>query len=244
MKKLTFNEVKDILVGCTILGTGGGGDLNKGLKMIKEDFENNLEYKLISLEEIEGEALFASPYFCGSIGEEGDKGNYSKYIKIKKSPAVVAVQALERHFQEELSGMVSIEYGGMNTAVAMSTAARLNKFIVDADAAGRAVPDLQFSTFYVYEKSITPLVVADDLGDIVIFEKVVDDFRAEDLVRSLSIVSGGMVGMVDHPLRGKDLRNSVIPGALSYAQSAGKAQREALKDGRDPVKDIMKAAKG
>lgn len=244
MKKLTFNEVKDILVGCTILGTGGGGDLNKGLKIVKEDFENNLEYKLISLEEIEDKALFASPYFCGSIGEEGDKGNYSKYTKIKKSPAVVAVQALERHFQEELSGMVSIEYGGMNTAVAMSTAARLNKFIVDADAAGRAVPDLQFSTFYVYEKSITPLAVADDLGDVVIFEKVVDDFRAEDLVRSLSMVSGGMVGMVDHPLRGKDLKSSVIPGALSYAQSVGKAQREALKDGRNPVKDIMKAAKG
>ena len=63
-------------------------------------------------------------------------------------------------------------------------------------------------------------------------------------MRSLSIVSGGMVGVVDHPLRGKDLRNSVIPGALSYAQSVGKVQREALKDGRDPVKGIMKVAKG
>ena len=116
MKKLTFNEVKDILVGCTILGTGGGGDLNKGLKMIKEDFENNLEYKLISLEEIEDEALFASPYYCGSIGEGGDEGNYSKYIKIKESPAVVAVQALERHFQEEFSGMVSIETMPLNSS--------------------------------------------------------------------------------------------------------------------------------
>ena len=109
-KKLTFNEVKDILVGCTILSTGGGGDLNKGLKIVKEDFENNLEYKLISLEEIEDEALFASSYFCGSIGEEGDKGNYSKYTKIKKSPAVVAVQALERHFQEECAGSKGFQF--------------------------------------------------------------------------------------------------------------------------------------
>jgi len=203
-----------------------------------------LEYKLISLEEIEDEALFASPYYCGSIGEGGDEGNYSKYTKINKSPTVIAVQALERYFQEELSGMVSIEYGGMNTAVAMSTAARLNKFIVDADAAGRAVPDLQFSTFYVSKKSIAPLAVADDIGNVAVFERVVDDFRAKDLVRSLSIVSGDMVGMVDHPLRGKDLRKAVIPGALSYAQMVGKAQGEALKDGGNPVKDIMKAAKG
>lgn len=79
---------------------GGGSDLKKGLNLIKEDWENNLEYKLISLEEIEDEALFASPYFCGSIGEEGDKGNYSKYTKIKKSPAVVAVQALKDIFKK------------------------------------------------------------------------------------------------------------------------------------------------
>lgn len=244
MKKLTFEEAKDILVGCTLLSTGGGGDLNKGLSLIKEDFKNNLEYKLISLEEIEDEALFASPYFCGSIGEEGGKDNYSKYTKINKSPAVVAVQALERYFQEELSGMVSAEYGGMNTAVAMSTAARLNKFIVDADAAGRAVPDLQFSTFYVSKKSIAPLAVADDIGDVAVFERVVDDFRAEDLVRSLSIVSGGMVGMVDHPLKGKDLKGTVIPGALSYAQMVGRAQRQALIEGKDPVKEIIKAVEG
>lgn len=244
MKRLTFKEVKDILVGCTILSTGGGGDLNKGLNLVKEDFKNNLEYKIISLEKIEDEALFASPYFCGSIGEEGEKSNYSKYSKINKFPTVVAVQALERYFQEEFSGMVSIEYGGMNTAVAMSTAARLNKFIVDADAAGRAVPDLQFSTFYVSKKSIAPLAVADDIGDVAVFERVVDDFRAEDLVRSLSIVSGGMVGMVDHPLRGKDLKGTVIPGALSYAQMVGKAQRQALEEGKDPIKEIIKAVKG
>ena len=244
MRKLTFDEVKDVLVGCTILSTGGGGDLNKGLNLVKEDFKNNLEYKLISLEEIEDEDLFVSPYFCGSIGEGGDKSNYSKYTKINKSPTVIAVQALERYFQEELSGMVSIEYGGMNTAVAMSTAARLNKFIVDADAAGRAVPDLQFSTFYVSEKSIAPLAVADDIGDVAVFERVVDDFRAEDLVRSLSIVSGGMVGMADHPLRGKDLKEAVIPNALSYAQMVGRAQRQALEKGEDPVKEIIRTVEG
>lgn len=244
MKKLSLNEVKDILVGCTILGTGGGGDLNKGLRMVDEDFKNNLEYKLISLEEIKDEALFTSPYFCGSIGENGAEDDYNKYTKIKQSPTVVAVEALEKHFREEFSGMVSIEYGGLNTAVAMSTAAKLNKFIVDADAAGRAVPDLQFSTFYINERPIAPLAVADDIGDVAVFMEVVDDFRAEELVRSLSVVSGGMVGMTDHPIRGKDLKNSVIPGALSYAQSVGKAQREAVENGKDPINKILQAAKG
>ena len=30
MKKLTLQEIKDTLVGCTILGTGGGGSLERG----------------------------------------------------------------------------------------------------------------------------------------------------------------------------------------------------------------------
>jgi len=46
MKKLTFKGVKDILIGCTILSKGGRGDLNKGLYLVKEDWENNLKYKL------------------------------------------------------------------------------------------------------------------------------------------------------------------------------------------------------
>ena len=35
MKKLTLQEIKDTLVGCTILGTGGGGSLESGLEAVE-----------------------------------------------------------------------------------------------------------------------------------------------------------------------------------------------------------------
>jgi len=244
LQKLSYEDVRDILVGCTILGTGGGGDLKKGLKLVEEDFKNNIEYKLISLAEIDDEALFACPYFCGSIGPGEANDNYHKYPKTEEMETVTALKALERFLGEEFAGVVSIEYGGLNTAVSMSTGARLNKCIVDADAAGRAVPDLQFSTFYVNEKPIYPLAVADGIGDVAVFEKVVDDFRAEDLVRALSKVSGGMVGMVDHPIRGRELKKAVIPNALSYAGKVGRAQREAVEKGKDPIKEIIASVDG
>ncbi len=244
MKKLSYQDVRDILVGCTILGTGGGGDLDKGLKIAERDIDEGYEYKLISLEEINEDGLFTSPYGCGSIGPQDKNDPYNKYEKIKELETVVAVRALEKFFGEEIEGIVSIEYGGLNTAVAMSTAARMNKAMIDADAAGRAVPDLQFSTFYVNEIPIYPLAVATDIGDVAVFYKVVDDFRAEDLVRALSVVSGGMVGMTDHPCRGKELKKSVIPNALSYAQSVGRAQREAVEKGENPIEEILKVANG
>jgi len=244
LKRLSFDDVRDTLVGCTILGTGGGGSLEKGLALVEEDFAKGLEYRLVSLEEIDDDALFASPYFCGSIGPEKAGDSFHKHPPIEELETVLAVRALERFLGEELAGVVSVEYGGMNTAVAMSTGARLGKVIVDADAAGRAVPDLQFSTFYVHEKPIHPLAVANKIGEVAVFEEVVDDFRAEDLVRALSVVSGGMIGMTDHPIRGRSLRGAVIPDALSYAQKVGRAQRLALDEGKDPVEEIVAAVDG
>lgn len=244
MKKLTLQEVKDILVGCTILSTGGGGSLENGIHIAETDYANGLEYTMIDFDEVKDEDLFACPYFCGSIGPEERTDNYSKYVKLDELETVFSTKALERFLGREFNGIVSVEYGGGNTAVAMSTAARLGKPIVDGDAAGRAVPDLQYSTFYVTGKPIYPLAVADAIGDVAVFEKVVDDFRAEDLVRALAVVSADKVGMTDHPCNGRDLKKSIIPYALSYAGGVGKAQREAIKEGRNPIQAIVQSGKG
>lgn len=241
--KLDFQDVRDILVGCTILSTGGGGDLDKGSSLVEEDFKRGLEYHLVPLSEIDDESFYTSPYFCGAIGPQKEDP-LVRYPKIEELETVAAVSTLEKYIGKPVPGLVSIEYGGMNTAVAMSTAAKLGKFTVDADAAGRAVPDLQFSTFYVREIPIYPLAVASKIGDVGIFEHFADDFRAEDIIRAIAVVSGGMLGMTDHPCQGRNLKRSVIPGALSYAGKVGRAQRVAREKGLDPVREIVLAGKG
>lgn len=244
MKKLTFTEVKDLLVGVTILATGGGGRLEKGLRTAEEDYAAGLRYELAGRDEIADDGLYTSPYYCGSIAPGGQADPYHNYTKLPELETVTAVQALERFLGKSVDGIVSIEYGGGNTAVALSTAARLGKPAVDADAAGRAVPDLQFSSFYLCRRNIAPLAVASDIGDVAIFEQVADDFRAEAMVRALAVVSGNTVGMTDHPVSGRDLRESVIWGALSYAMTVGRARREAVEADRDPITALREAAQG
>ena len=46
MKKLTLQEIKDTLVGCTILGTGGGGSLESGLEAVEKAWNAGHEFKL------------------------------------------------------------------------------------------------------------------------------------------------------------------------------------------------------
>ncbi len=237
MKVLNLQEVQDILVGCTILGTGGGGSLDEGMKAVRKSFEKGYEFKLLDFNEVNNNGFYINPYFCGSVSPSEEKKELGNEL-------VMAIKALEDYMGVSFEGVVSIEYGGGNTGQAMAAAAEMGKYIVDGDAAGRAVPELQFSTYYVTDKPIYPFSVATKFGDIGIFPYVRDDARAEGLSRFMAIGSEGSVGIADHPIKGDLLKKSIIPNALSYASKVGRAQREAVENDMDPIKEIIKASNG
>ncbi|MGI6258175.1 MAG: DUF917 domain-containing protein [Anaerovoracaceae bacterium] len=243
MKKLTNQDIRDIIYGCTILGTGGGGTLQGGLDILKEDMEEGREFLLADLEEVPDEEYIAVPYVCGAISpltEEEEEALPS----METTEAMRAFMAMEEYYGREFYGIVSTELGGENTADAFHIAAQLGKVIVDADPAGRSVPELQHSTFYVNGVPITPIAVATPFGDTAIINNVASDERAEALVRAMAVVSNNIIGVVDHPTTGEILKKSVIPGAVSYALEIGKALRLALEQGEDPVEEIIKIGKG
>lgn len=237
VKVLSFLDLKDILVGCTILGTGGGGSLNEGLEAVKSAYDKGYEFKLLDYNEIDDDKYYINPYFCGSVSPNEEKKELGNEL-------IIAVEALEKYMNVSFDGVVSIEYGGGNTGQAMAAAAEMGKYIVDCDAAGRAVPELQFSTYFVTDKPIYPFSVATKFGDIGIFPKVRDDERAEALSRFMAVGSDGNIGMADHPIIGNLLKNSVIPNALSYAGKVGKAQRKSIENMEDPIEEIIKVADG
>lgn len=245
MKKLSKQDLYDILVGCTVLGTGGGGELEEGIKMIDEDIEKGYEFKLVSIDEVPEDALIGSPYNAGSISplSEEQKEKFKNY-KVDKMYNVTSFKALEEFLGQKFYGTITTELGGSNSAVAFSVAAKLGIPIVDGDPAGRSVPELQQSTFELNNIPINPLSVATKFGDVAIIRDVVDGTRAEDIVRAIAVVSQNTVGVTDHPVRGKDLKNAVIPGAVSYAWKIGKALREAKEQGKDVPSEVAKAGEG
>jgi hypothetical protein len=60
---------------------------------------------------------------------------------------------------------------------------------------------------------------------------VVNDERAEALVRALAIASKNSIGVTDHPARASVLRETVIRGAISTAWKVGKYFSEAKQSG-------------
>ena len=170
---------------------------------------------MVSLDEVPDDAWVASPYFCGSLTPSTPEEEPKIPVEL------LAFRALQEYFGEKFFGVVSTELGGGNTAAALSVAANLDIPIIDGDPAGRSVPELQHTTFYINNVSITPMSVGTSAGDVIIIKNASDHYRAETIVRSIAVASGGRVGVTDHPVHGKQLKTSLIPNAISQAEKIG-----------------------
>lgn len=239
MKKLAKQDIIDILYGCTVLGTGGGGSLKKGLAMMEQDFAEGRELWLADLADIPDEDYVASPYGCGapSASKEG-------FPELSEAPSVTAFRSLEKFMGKKFFAVSSTELGGENTAEALHVACQLGLPIADSDPAGRSVPELIHSTFYLCNKPIYPLAVATNYGDVAILSNVMDDERAETLVRAMAVVSGNEVMVCDHPIKGSEFRECVIPGAISYAMEIGRILRETKAADGDVASAIADSMEG
>lgn len=246
MKTLTRQDLYDILYGCTILGTGGGGSLEKGLALIEDALAKGKQFRLVDFSEVPDEAWIATPYMCGSVSPSTPEleAQYADLPHLSEPEPYLAYRALEAYFGREFYGVISTELGGGNTAEALYVAALLDRYIIDADPAGRSVPELQHSTYCIYDLPIYPLACANQFGDVAILPKVVNDLRAEALVRAMAVVSKNRIGVADHPAQARVLREAVIQGAISYAWQIGKVYREAREHGEPAAARVAETGGG
>lgn len=246
MKKLNRQDLYDILYGCTILGTGGGGELDEGIKLIDEALSLDKEFVLADVDEISDDALVCTPYMLGSISPlpEEEEKKYERLPRIKEHPIMSAFKRMEENIGDKFYGTISCELGGSNTAISFYVAAMADSFIVDADIAGRAVPEITNSTYYINGLPAAPIALANEFGETAIYENIIDDERAEDIVRSLAMVSRDTIAAVDHALEMKEVRHAVIKNAISYALEIGRTFRNAKENGKDVAKEVAEAGDG
>lgn len=246
MKKLNRQDLLDILYGCTILGTGGGGSLKRGIERIDIALNNGKEFILVDFDDLNEEDLIATPYACGAISPLSDeeKQKFEKYEIAEEDPHLTSVKEMEKYLGKDIKALISTELGGGNAACAMYCAAMLGKYILDADPAGRSVPELQHSTYYLNDISIAPMALVNKFGESVVLTNVIDDNRAEEMVRALAVASQNTIAVVDHVENAKNLKNAVIRGAITNAWKLGTAYREAVENKENIAEKIARAGKG
>lgn len=244
MRELNEQDMIDVLYGCTVLGTGGGGPLEEGLALMEKHFEKGETLKLISLEELPDDEYVVTPYGCGAPCGGGKNPKFDGLEISEVASSVLAMEALESALGKKIYAVGSTELGGANTAEALHAALEMGVPLIDADPAGRSVPELQHSTYYVKDVPIFPMGVATKFGEKIVIQNVQGDLRAEDIVRAIAVASDNMVGVADHANVGKVIKESLIPDMITYAQEIGVILRETKAAGGDVAKAIVDAKEG
>jgi len=234
-------DVKKLVLGATILGTGGGGDPEEGFKVLSRAISvANRAMEVVDISNVPSNGFIVVPYYVGSIAP-GLKSR--KPVRIG-DPISKAFELMEKELGGKIVAVVSSEVGGFNTAIALSIGALRGLPAIDGDLLGRAAPELHQCTVHIFGYSMAPAILVTETGDIVVVKEYADIDDYEAIARYLSVLAGRFVAAVDTPLSREKAEKAVVKGTLSLAYRLGEEVVKASEHGESPADAIAKLLKG
>ncbi len=245
--RLDEQALEDALVGSSYLGTGGGGSLADARELIAKDLGAGLTFSILPVSELADSDLVACPYGLASLADTSSEmqARLDAIENRVEVPVQAAFEALEKHLGQKFAGVIMGEIGPLSLAEGLSIAARLGMPALDADTVGRAVPEINQHSVKVAGIPLTPIGAATPFGDTMIVETLGAPTRAEDILRSIAVVSREC-GVTDSPITGELAKRegTLVTGSLGLAMSIGAAVREAKAAGGDAVDAARMAGDG
>jgi DUF917 family protein len=216
-RMITIDDIDDLAIGSTFLGTGGGGDPYVGSLLCKEAISQYGPVPLVSVDELPDDANVFSVAGMGAPTVMIEKLFSVEY-------AHVSVSALEARLGRTATAIISAEIGGLNSVTPVAYAAMRRLPIVDADGMGRAFPSIDMTTFNVYGVSCTPMALSDEHGNVAVFDTKSSKV-AEDLARPLVAAMGAATSLSCYPMTGVETKRASVRDTVSAAIAIGKAIR-------------------
>ncbi len=241
MRTLSKTDIENLIVGATILGTGGGGSPEEGLRSLMAQYNRGKKLQVASIQELQDDDRIASPYFVGSVAPTSMGKHAGKEKKVVfEDPIAASFKLLEDGMGKKIAATVSTEIGGGNTAASLAIASKLGLPTIDGDLMGRAGPELHQSTVHIFSLSMAPSAISSETGNQFLVESYsgIDDYEA--IARYASVIAGGHVGVVDCPLEVSKARECIVKGSISKCIEIGQARREATENrGGDPIEAVL-----
>ena len=214
--------MKNAVAGAGFLGAGGGGSPLQGNKLVDEIVQSDTAVEVVSPQEVPDGAFVASVYGMGapSASRTGWRNEHLR-----------AHELFNRNNPKEVAFIVPFEIGSGNTAVPLHSGAFMGVPVVDGDGAGRAVPELQLTTFDIFGVPIAPMSIAGATGEGgMLHVKTAES--AERIGRAITHVFGDCAGVVSYPMDGATLKKVVVPDTLSLCEKTGGIMRRLQPSGR------------
>ena len=247
-------DVKDLIRGLTLMGTGGGGRADMGMDYLLPHVEGGKEISLLSPETIPDEAWTCSVFGMGSIApqktlspEERRALGYGEWVVAK--PMVEAVQELAAYTGYRIEAIVPFELGAGNTTAPMDMALRLGMKVIDGDYAGRAIPELAQTTPAIEGHTFEPGTICDPWGNVLVMKRSASLQVAERIGKMISIATKlpdikAPCAHAGFLLKGREMKRLIISGGISLSLKIGRRIRRAMVEGRDPALAASEAMGG
>jgi hypothetical protein len=236
MRLIHPENLEDLAVGAAVLGTGGGGDPYIGKLMAAQAIRQYGPVQLVDVMELDDDALVVPSAMMGA-----------PTVMVEKIPSgeeiIEAFKALQEYLGRKIDATVSIEAGGLNSTTPFTVAARMGIPLVDADGMGRAFPEIQMVTCTMHGVSATPMSLADEKGNAAIINTI-NNRWTERFARSLTVDMGASAMIALYAMSGKQVKEAMVPGTLSLAETIGRAIREARAKHENPVKAVLNLTHG
>jgi DUF917 family protein len=218
MAKLARDALNDLSSGAVFLATGGGGDPYVAQLIAEQALEKYGPVELMPPDAV------ADDDYVVAIGAVG-----APTVSLELLPSINEARdtlaAFEERTGRKVDAVVSFEIGGGNSLIPIVAAAAAGVPVIDGDGMGRALPEAQMMTYPITGVRPTPAVVTDYKGDITEFDTP-DIMAFERAIRHCAMVSGGMITSAEHPMTGRELKSSVIPGTVSFSIRLGRLLRQ------------------
>lgn len=243
IRVLTEQQLTDMIVGAGIYCTRGVNTASQ-IQRLQDAYRAGQIFRMIALEDVPDEWVgFTSFTVGGGDAWEHVPARLKQQGFTPDPKAPTAEEILANHLDVTFDATFQAEAGGA-TVAALLTSARQGVPIIDGCPSGRCLPEVQMSPFFMHGITRAPLAATTPYGDVIVVDSVVDDYRVEDITRGLAVASGGRVTVAANALRGQQLKKNLIPGFLSQSERTGRAAREAVASGGDPVAAVAAAGNG
>jgi DUF917 family protein len=230
MSKLDETTLHQLLLGATFLGTGGGGSYSVGKKLLEATLAVSGEVNVIQAADMPEDAIALSPAGLGSpeaaTQVQGTPFSISaprayKALKQKLKENDTRASHVDTHY------LIAGEIGPWATMITCYLAAKEQCAIIDADGGGRAIPQLNMTSYTAGGINASPISIANDGQTqeeaVVSVTDVGSTELAADVVRGIiSTNSFGNTGaFVTWPMSRKQIETSAITGSTSFTQKVG-----------------------
>ena len=235
MRILNEEKLRNIVMGAGLLGSGGGGSTKEGMKLVDRVLEFSDGVQLIRPDETNDSDWGAVIAGMGSP--------IASLTRVRTWSPKWALEMLEKEVGFTSSFVIPFEIGAGNSLNPMLAAVQKNIPMIDGDPCGRAVPQVDMTTFFLGGLSINPFTLTTEDGIKVLLQtKSPSDI--ERIARAITSELEGVSATSCHAMCGEDLKKFIIPGTTTLVEKIGALIHEYQGKGKDPAEAIVEKFNG